>query len=45
MTDVGTWLRSIQLIAIAATAAVGLPVAQLTLGQSVWSATSIHYTG
>jgi hypothetical protein len=27
------------LIAIAAKAAVGLPFAQLTLGQSVWSAT------
>ena len=32
-------------IAIAATAAVGLSFAQLTLGQSVWGATSIHYTG
>jgi hypothetical protein len=32
-------------IAIAATAAVGLPFAQLTPGQSVWGATSMHCTG
>jgi hypothetical protein len=32
-------------IAIAAAAAVGLSFAQLTPGQSVWGATSIHFTG
>ena len=32
-------------IAIVAAAAVGLSFAQLTLGQSLWGATSKHYTG